>query len=127
MPGYPDNINRASDGTYWMAWLGMRTPSFDLALRSPGMRKRMTRRLPADEWLFPNINTGGVVKFDESGRIVETLGDLSGESHPMVTSMREHKGYLYVGGILNNRIGRYRIPRADPKWTGPDSYWGSKS
>ena len=46
MPGYPDNINRASDGTYWMAWLGMRTPSFDLALRSPGMRKRMTRRLP---------------------------------------------------------------------------------
>ncbi len=67
MPGYPDNINRASDGTYWMAWLGMRTPSFDLALRHPGMRKRMTRRLPQDEWLFPNINTGGVVKFDESG------------------------------------------------------------
>ena len=36
MPGYPDNINRASDGSYWMAWLGMRTPSFDLALRHPG-------------------------------------------------------------------------------------------
>jgi ribose transport system permease protein len=127
MPGYPDNINRASDGTYWMAWLGMRTPSFDLALRSPGMRKRMTRRLPQDEWLFPNINTGGVVKFDETGRIVETLGDLSGESHPMVTSMREHKGWLFVGGILNNRIGRYRIPGADPTWTGPDSYWGRKA
>ena len=127
MPGYPDNINRASDGTYWMAWLGMRTPSFDLALRSPGMRKRMTRRLPQDEWLFPNINTGGVVKFDETGRIVETLGDLSGESHPMVTSMREHKGYLYVGGILNNRIGRYRIPGADPSWTGPDLVLGAKS
>lgn len=126
MPGYPDNINRASDGTYWMAWLGMRTPSFDLALRSPGMRKRMTRRLPADEWLFPNINTGGVVKFDETGRIVETLGDLSGESHPMVTSMREHKGWLYVGGILNNRIGRYRIPGADQSWTGLYSYWGRR-
>ncbi|HEX9447490.1 MAG TPA: SMP-30/gluconolactonase/LRE family protein, partial [Dongiaceae bacterium] len=110
MPGYPDNINRASDGTYWMAWLGMRTPSFDLALRHPGFRKRMTRRLPQDEWLFPNINTGGVVKFDETGKIVETMGDLSGISHPMVTSMREHKGYLYIGGILNNRIGRYKIP-----------------
>ena len=125
MPGYPDNINRASDGTYWMAWLGMRTPSFDLALRHPGMRKRMTRRLPQDEWLFPNINTGGVVKFDESGRIVETLGDISGVSHPMVTSMREHKGWLYIGGILNNRIGRYRIPGADPEWAGPRSYWGA--
>ncbi|MCL6691728.1 SMP-30/gluconolactonase/LRE family protein [Pseudomonas sp. R3.Fl] len=127
MPGYPDNINRASDGGYWMAWLGMRTPSFDLSLRHPGMRKRMTRRLPQDEWLFPNINTGGVVKFDESGAIVETLGDLGGLSHPMVTSMREHKGYLYVGGILNNRIGRYRLDGADPTWTGVRSYWGEKA
>jgi len=125
MPGYPDNINRASDGGYWMAWLGMRTPSFDLALRHPSMRKRMTRRLPQDEWLFPNINTGGVVKFDASGRIREALGDLSGAAHPMVTSMREHKGHLYIGGILNNRVGRYRIPGADPTWTGSRSYWGA--
>jgi ribose transport system permease protein len=123
MPGYPDNINRASDGTYWMAWLGMRTPSFDLALRHPGMRKRMTRRLPQDEWLFPNINTGGVVKFDESGKIIETFGDLSGVSHPMVTSMREHKGYLYIGGILNNRVGRFKLSGGDAAWTGPGSYW----
>jgi ribose transport system permease protein len=127
MPGYPDNINRASDGNYWMAWLGMRTPSFDLALRHPGFRKRMSRRLPRDEWLFPNINTGGVVKFAENGTIIETLGDLTGKSHPMVTSMREHKGYLYVGGILNNRVGRYKLENADPSWTGPLSYWGQKS
>jgi ribose transport system permease protein len=126
MPGYPDNINRASDGNYWMAWLGMRTPSFDLALRHPAFRKRMTRRLPQDEWLFPNINTGGVVKFSAEGRIIETLGDMTGQSHPMVTSMREHKGNLYVGGILNNRVGRYPIPGADPDWTGPTSYWGPK-
>jgi ribose transport system permease protein len=125
MPGYPDNINRASDGSYWMAWLGMRTPSFDLSLRHPAMRKRMTRRLPQDEWLFPNINTGGVVKFNETGKIVDTFGDLSGTSHPMVTSMREHKGYLFIGGILNNRIGRYRIPGADETWTSATSYWGT--
>ncbi|WP_237153811.1 ABC transporter permease [Oryzibacter oryziterrae] len=125
MPGYPDNINRASDGTYWMAWLGMRTPSFDLGLRHPGFRKRMTRRLPQDDWLFPNINTGGVVKFDETGRIVATLGDLTGQSHPMVTSMREHKGELFIGGILNNRIGRFPIPGADPDWTSWKSYWGT--
>ncbi len=124
MPGYPDNINRASDGTYWMAWLGMRTPSFDLSLRHPGMRRRMARRLPQDEWLFPNINTGGVVKFNDRGEILQTFGDLTGTAHPMVTSMREHKGYLYIGGILNNRIGRYRIEGADPTWTANDAYWG---
>jgi len=127
MPGYPDNINRASDGRYWMAWLGMRTPSFDLSLRQPGFRKRMTRRLPQDDWLFPNINTGGVVKFDESGKIIATLGDLTGTSHPMVTSMREHKGYLFIGGILNNRIGRHKLPDSDVHWTSNDSYWGKRS
>jgi ribose transport system permease protein len=127
MPGYPDNINRASDGRYWMAWLGMRTPTFDLSLRNPGFRKRMTRRLPQDDWLFPNINTGGVVKFDETGAIVGALGDLSGQSHPMVTSMREHKGWLFIGGILNNRIGRYKLDGADEAWSGPTSYWGERA
>ena len=34
LPGYPDNINRASDGNYWLACVGMRTPAFDLALRN---------------------------------------------------------------------------------------------
>ena len=38
-----------------------------------------------------------------------------------------YKGYLFVGGILNNRIGRYKIPGADPTWTGAVSYWGSTS
>jgi ribose transport system permease protein len=42
----------------------------------------------------------------------------------MVTSMREHRGFLYVGGILNNRVGRLAIPGADPDWTGWRSYWG---
>lgn len=127
MPGYPDNINRASDGGYWMAWLGMRTPSFDLSLRHPAMRKRMTRRLPQDEWLFPNVNTGGVVKFDDDMNIITTLGDLTGLSHPSVTSMREHKGQLFIGGILNNRIGLYDIENADKNWTAPVAYWGEKS
>jgi ribose transport system permease protein len=38
--------------------------------------------------------------------------------------MREHKGYLYIGGLENNRIGRLPLPDADPTWTGWDSYWG---
>jgi ribose transport system permease protein len=27
----------------------------------------------------------------------------------MITSMREHRGYLYLGGISNNRIGRCKL------------------
>lgn len=121
--GYPDNINRASDGNYWMALMGMRSPSLDLALRMPGFRRRMALEVAPDEWLYPNINTGCVVKFSGDGRILETFWDLAAENHPMITSMREHRGYLYLGGILNNRIGRIRLPDADPNWTGISSYW----
>ena len=124
LPGYPDNINRASDGNYWAALLGMRTPALDLALSMPGFRRRMARRVAPDLWLYPNINTGCVVKFDEKGNILDALWDLGGQNHPMITSMREHKGYLYLGGVSNNRIGRYKLPDADPNWTAQDFYWG---
>ncbi len=75
LPGYPDNINRASDGTYWMALMGMRSPALDLALRVPGFRKRMAQEVAIDEWLYPNINTGCIVRFNESGEIIESLWD----------------------------------------------------
>ena len=125
LPGYPDNINRASDGTYWCALCGMRSPVFDLALRMPKFRKRMVQKVGRDDWLYPNMNTGCVIKFDADGKILDVLWDLGGEAHPMITSIREHKGYLYLGGIYNNRVGRYKIPNADPNWTSLQSYWGT--
>lgn len=127
LPGYPDNINLASDGHYWLALVGMRSPAYDLALRMPGFRRRMATRVPVDEWLFPNINTGCVLKFSESGEILETLWDLGGVNHPMITSMREHRGHLYLGGISNNRIGRYRLEGADPDFVQYDRRWGRGS
>jgi ribose transport system permease protein len=126
LPGYPDNINRASDGNYWLALLGMRGPALDLALTVPGFRKRMARRVAPDQWLYPNINTGCVVKFNERGEILDSLWDLGGVNHPMITSMREHRGYLYLGGVSNNRIGRYKLPDADPNWCAQDAYWGPR-
>jgi ribose transport system permease protein len=127
LPGYPDNINRASDGNYWLALLGMRGPALDLAMTMPGFRKRMARRVAPDQWLYPNINTGCVVKFNEKGEILDSLWDLGGMNHPMITSMREHRGWLYLGGVSNNRIGRYRLPDADPTWCAQDAYWGARS
>lgn len=124
LPGYPDNINRASDGNYWTALVGMRSPAFDLGLEMPDFRKRMIRRVAPDNWLFPNTNTGCVVKFDDDGKILETLWDPLGGAHPQITSVREHKGKLFLGGIHNDRIGVFDLKDSDPNWTGYNSYWG---
>jgi ribose transport system permease protein len=127
LPGYPDNINRASDGTYWVAIMGMRSPALDLALRMPAFRKRMSQRIASDQWLFPNLNVGCVARFDDQGEFTESLWDRTASNHPMITSMREHKGWLYLGGITNNRIGRVRLKGMNDSWSGWSSYWGKKS
>jgi ribose transport system permease protein len=123
LPGYPDNINRSSDGVYWLAIMGMRSPALDVALRMPGFRRRMARRIAPDQWLYPNLNIGCVIRFDDKGNVLESLWDQGAENHPMITSMREHKGYLYLGGITNNRIGRVKLASGDANWTGYQSYW----
>ena len=56
--------------------------------------------------------------------MLESLWDRIGEKHPMITSMREHKGFLYLGGIFNNRIGRLKLEGADPDFNDRDLYWG---
>jgi ribose transport system permease protein len=127
LPGYPDNINRASDGNYWVALVGMRTPAFDLAMRMPGFRSRMFKRIPSDEWLFTNMNTGCVLKYNEDGEVLSSYWDLGGKYHQTISSMREHRGYLYIGGVNNNRIGRVKIDGvADREWIAQDTYWRSK-
>lgn len=109
LPGLPDNINRASDGGYWLAFAGMRTPVFDLAVRHPGFRRRMIKELPTDEWLVPQMNTSSVIKLDERGEVVDCLWDATRDRHAVITSMREHDGYLYLGGLTNNRVGRIAL------------------
>lgn len=112
-PGYLDNINRASDGTYWVALNGMRSPAYDLAMRMPTFRRRMMKRIPRDEWLYPSMNHGCIVKVSDDGEVLESYWDPGGESHSTITSMREHEGYLYIGGLENNRVGRIRLRQRD--------------
>jgi ribose transport system permease protein len=124
LPGYPDNINRASDGGYWIALAGMRNPIFDQAMRHPELRRRMTKCVPPTNWLFGNLNIGGVLKIDGGGRIVDALWDDADGPLYMITSMREHEGALYLGGVTNDKIGRLALEGADRGWSGPASYWG---
>ena len=126
LPGYPDNINRASDGGYWIALAGMRNPVFDAAMTLPGVRRRMARQVPPTNWLFGNLNIGGVLKVDGQGVIRQALWDAPDGPLYMITSMREHKGALYLGGVTNDRIGRLALPEADAHWSGPASYWGGQ-
>ena len=116
LPGYPDNINRSSDGNYWMSFVAMRTPTSDLFLRWPAVRRRMTKELPPDDWIVPQLNVSCVIKFTDAGEVLKVWWDATLEKYPMVTSINEHEGYLYLCGIQNNRVGKLTL---DPSELGP--------
>jgi len=65
-----------------------------------------------------------ICRLSEAGEPIESLWDPSGRNHSTITSMREHKGYLYLGGLENNRIGRIKLGRGNPDWVSWESYWG---
>ncbi|MFF0488723.1 ABC transporter permease [Nocardia sp. NPDC003482] len=106
LPGYPDNLNRSSDGNYWLPLCAMRTSMSDLLREHPAVRRRMTREVSLDNWVVPQLNMSCVLKFDDRGRILSVLWDETMENYPMVTSVKEQAGHLYLCGVSNNRIGR---------------------
>ena len=121
LPGYPDNINRASDGNYWMALVGMRTPALDLAWRCPASAGAWPSACRTTNGCSPTSTPAACSSSTRRARSSRRCGTSTARNHPMITSMREHKGYLYLGGIYNNRIGRYKIPGADPDFVQYDS------
>jgi ribose transport system permease protein len=84
-------------------------------MKRPAFRRRMVQEgcRSTSGWR-PIINTGCIVKMSETGEILDVMWDFGGENHPMITSMREHRGWLYIGGIHNNRIGRLKLDAAAP-------------
>ena len=59
--------------------------------------------------------------------MLQSLWDEEGQAHPSITSIREHKGWLYLGGIFNNRLGRIKLEGADPTFNDRDFYFGKKA
>ncbi|MFF0527880.1 ABC transporter permease [Nocardia amikacinitolerans] len=113
LPGNPDNLNRSSDGNYWLPFVSMRTPMSDLLNRYPAVRRRMTQEVPLDSWVVPQLNVSCVMKFSDRGEILQVLWDSTLAAHPMVTAVKERAGQLYLCGVSNNRIGRLTLDPAE--------------
>jgi ribose transport system permease protein len=92
-------------------------------MQHPNFRRRMVKQIPGDEWLLPNMNTSCVIKVTEAGEVVDCLWDGAQRDHAVITSMREHEGHLYLGGLTNNRVGR--IPLDHPDVTRPRAAAGA--
>lgn len=106
--GYPDNIEAAGDGTFWVAIPSVREDSFDDLQGRPWL-KRQFGKLP--EFLIERVSGddyGLVLHLNEDGEVIESLHDPDGDVFG-VTSATPHDGALYLGSLFSERVTRYPV------------------
>lgn len=108
LPGYPDNISNNRRGTFWLALFTVRNETADKLHPSPFLKAQMSK-LPKAFWPKPKPY-GLVLALDEQGKITQSLHEPTGKHLKEITSAREYGGYLYLGSLHNDRIGKYKLP-----------------
>lgn len=71
--------------------------------------KKLVSRLPKFLWPKPKPY-GLVLTLNEKGEIIKSLQEPTGEHLKEITCAREHGGFLYLGSLHNDRIGKYKLP-----------------
>ena len=108
LPGFPDNISSNGKGIFWLALFTVRNKAADMLHPIPFLKAQLTK-LPKLLWPKPKPY-GLVLALDENGKILKSLHDLTGKHLKEITSVREYEGYLYLGTLNGDRIGKYKLP-----------------
>ncbi len=108
LPGFPDKISGNGKGTFWLALFTVRNKAADTLHRFPFLKAQLTK-LPKIFWPKPKPY-GLVLALDEHGKIIRSLHDDTGEHLKEITSAREYEGFLYLGSLNSDRIGKYKLP-----------------
>jgi 2-keto-4-pentenoate hydratase/2-oxohepta-3-ene-1,7-dioic acid hydratase in catechol pathway/sugar lactone lactonase YvrE len=107
LPGIPDNMSSAGDGSYWVAFPSPRLPLVDRMMPHPATR-RIATRLPGR--LQPAAQRYGLVaRLGAEGQITRTLHGPSGRYREIV-GVRQHEGWLYLGSLYETAVGRVPVP-----------------
>lgn len=109
LPGLPDNITWSpARRVFWVALFSPRLPALDALGGSPFLR-RVVYRLPL--WTQPQpARHAWALAVDERGQPVLSLQDRGPGAFAPVTSVREHGGFLWLGSLEREALGRIPAP-----------------
>ena len=86
----------------------LRNEDVDILHPYPFLKSQMSK-LPKALWPKP-LPYGIVLALNEQGEMMQSLQDPTGMYLKEITSAQEYDGYLYLGSLHNDRIGRYKLP-----------------
>ncbi|KAK9055579.1 hypothetical protein SSX86_026663 [Deinandra increscens subsp. villosa] len=109
LPGSPDNINLAPDGSFWIAILQLTSSRMKFVHSSKAI-KHLLATFPK---LYDQVNavdkSAMALNVGRDGKIIKRLDDPNGEVMSFVTSVLECDGNLYFGSLKNNFVGMLPI------------------
>lgn len=107
LPGFPDNINRGPDGTYFVGLVSKRAPALDSLSEIPFLRK-LIWRLP--EFMKPSAQDYGfILQLDAQGQMIRTWQDPKG-AYPATTGAVVVGDRLYVSSLTSKTLGYRPYP-----------------
>ncbi|WP_337045124.1 SMP-30/gluconolactonase/LRE family protein [Emticicia sp. 17c] len=105
--GFPNGISIREDGSYWLGFTTKRNDALDKIHSKPGMKK-LIYALP--EFMQPKQEKFGMVMhISADGKILQSFFDTQGKIMPEAGAVKEHNGYLYIGGDVLPHIGKYKL------------------
>jgi len=109
-PGFPDNINRGSDGLYWLGLVSPRSKALDM-LSNYSFARKVVQRLP--QFIRPKAqNYGHIIAINEQGQVVFNLQDPSGK-FKQTTGAVEIGDKLYVSSLHETALGVMTNPNSE--------------
>ena len=106
LPGFPDNLSLAPDGSLWLGLVSPRNALLDRMSGSPLLRK-IVQRLPAA--VRPKATHYGlVVNISATGEVLSQFQDPTGAIYT-TTGAAPWQGYLYVSRLHGEHLARLPI------------------
>ncbi len=107
LPGFPNGISIRENGSFWLGFSTKRSDALDKIHPKKGMKK-FVYALP--NFLQPKADKFGMVMHvSQEGKILQTFFDTKGSTMPEAGAVKEHQGYLYLGGDVLPHIGKYKL------------------
>ncbi|KAM3693739.1 hypothetical protein ACB098_07G005900 [Castanea mollissima] len=106
LPGGPDNIKLAPDGSFWIALLQLTSEGLEF-VHSSKVSKHIIAAFPK---LIKRVNgvfgKAMVVNVATDGKIIKKFDDPEGKVMSFVTSVLEFEDHLYLGSLNSNFVGK---------------------
>jgi sugar lactone lactonase YvrE len=107
LPGFPDNISLGSDGRFWVAMPSERNTLLDTLLPKLPFLRRLVWAMP--DALQPEASRiTFVFALNGDGEVVANL-QADGKAFHYVTGVREHRGSLYLGSLMESAIAHVEL------------------